>query len=68
MPNDGALDEMGMPNADGMPDEMEMPNRGGVPNEMNMSENKVYNNNVVLDNIGQKGQTVSDIQENMNFM
>ena len=51
-----------------MPDEMEMPNRGGVPNEMNMSENKVYNNNVVLDNIGQKGQTVSDIQENMNFM
>ncbi len=68
MPNDGALDEMGMPNADGTPDEMEMPNRGGVPNEMNMPENKVYNNNVVLDNIGQKGQMAPDIQENMNFM
>lgn len=67
---DGTPDEMGMPDRGGVPNEMEMPNRDGVPNEMNMPQNEDGNNNVIPDknNIGQKAQFNTDMQENMNFM
>lgn len=71
MPNrDGVPDEMGMPNTDGTSNEMGMPNRGGVPNGMSMPENEDGNNNVIPDknNVKQKGQNSTDMQENMNFM